>query len=376
MPWKVTTPMMLRQEFVQLAETQTVPLSELCRRFGISRKTGYKVLARVQAQGPTGLADRSRQPHTSPAQTPAPLERALVALRQAHPAWGARKLRARLTALGQSRVPAASTITRILHRHGLIGAPARPPGPWRRFEAPVPNALWQMDFKGRVATLAGWGYPLTLLDDHSRYNLSLQILADQQRAGVQATLTASFRQYGLPDGLLVDNGSPWGHADTLWTRLTVWLVRVGSRVWHSRPYHPQTLGKDERFHRTLETELLGIQQWRDPAHCQVACDRWRSVYNTERPHEALGFAVPASRYRPSLRAFPEPLPPIVYPAGLAVRKVQSGGHCSFQGYGFTLPQAFTGCPIALRPTGCDGVYDVLFCHQEITQLNLRECYKV
>ena len=374
MPWRARTSVSLRQEFVQFAARQTVPLSELCRRYGISRKTGYKWLRRYQQAGPAGLSDRSRRPHRPVGQTAPPLEAAVVALRQAHPAWGARKLRHRLHTLGWQPVPAASTVTRILHRHDLIlaaGAGATP-GRWQRFEHPVPNSLWQMDFKGRVATLAGVGHPLTVLDDHSRFNLCLQVLPNQQTAGVQGRLTDTFRTYGLPDGLLMDNGSPWGDdADHPWTPLTVWLVRVGTRVSHSAPYHPQTLGKDERFHRTLAAEVLSTRQWRDLVHCQGACDRWRTVYNTERPHEALGYAVPASRYQPSLRPFPEGLPPIEYPAGLLVRKVQQGGHCTVQGRPFTVPKAFAGYPVGLRPTPVDGVYDVLFCHQRILELDLR-----
>jgi transposase InsO family protein len=364
----------LRQEFTRFATSQTVSVSELCRRYRISRKTGYKWLRRFQTAGPDGLADRSRRPHRSVGQTPPPLEAAVVALRQAHPAWGARKLRHRLHTLGWQAVPAASTVTRILHRHALIppAGSGAGPGPWQRFERPAPNELWQMDFKGRVATLAGFGHPLTVLDDHSRFNLCLQVLPNQQTRGVQECLTATLRTYGLPDALLVDNGSPWGDdADHPWTPLTVWLVRVGTRVAHSAPYHPQTLGKDERFHRTLDAEVLTTRQWRDLVHCQGACNRWRTVYNTERPHEALAFAVPASRYRPSLRPFPEVLPPIEYPLGLLVRKVQQGGHCTVQGRPFTVPKAFAGYPVGLRPTTTDGVYDVLFCHQRLLELDLR-----
>jgi hypothetical protein len=151
---------------------------------------------------------------------------------------------------------------------------------------------------------------------------------------------------------------------------------VGTRVYHSAPYHPQTLGKDERFHRTLDAEVLTTRQWRDLAHCQAACDRWRAVYNVERPHEALDFAVPASRYQPSLRSFPEVLPPIEYPAGLPVRRVQQGGHCSYLGRPFKVPKAFAGYPIALRPAPMDGVYDVMFCSQEIVQLDLRRPLEV
>lgn len=379
MPWRASSTVSLRQEFVQFAGSQTVPVAELCRRSGISRKTGYKWLRRYQQAGPAGLTDQSRRPHRPVGQTAPPLEAAVVGLRQAHPAWGARKLRRRLQALGWARVPAASTVTRILHRHALI-APAGPgagSGPWQRFERPAPNELWQMDFKGRVATRAGFGHPLTVLDDHSRFNLCLQVLPNQQTRGVQEWLTATFRTYGLPDALLVDNGSPWGDdADHPWTPLTVWLVRVGTRVAHSAPYHPQTLGKDERFHRTLDAEVLTTRQWRDLPHCQAACNRWRGIYNTERPHEALAFAVPASRYQPSLRAFPEGLPSIEYPAGLLVRKVQQGGHGTVQGRPFTVPKAFAGYPVGLRPTGVDGVYDVLFCHQRILELDLRRLPKV
>lgn len=378
MPWQARTPMQLREEFMQLSRTETIPFSELCRRFAISRKTGYKWRARYAQAGAAGLGDRSRRPQRSPDQTPAEVEGTIVTLRAAHPRWGARKLRRRLQDVGLTPVPATSTLTRILHRQGLLEP--RPPGAaprWRRFEHPVPNSLWQMDFKGPVRTLAGPGHPLTILDDHSRFNLCLAVLPDQQTPGVQRALTTTFRRYGLPDCLLMDNGSPWGNdAAHPWTPLTVWLVRVGTSVSHSRPYHPQTLGKDERFHRTLTAEVLATQQWRDRAHCQAAVDRWRVVYNTERPHEALALAVPASRYAPSLRAFPERLLPIEYPAACLVRKVQQGGHCSVHGRAFKVPKAFVGNPIGLRPTLVDGVYDVLFCHQRILTLDLGGLPKV
>jgi hypothetical protein len=153
--------------------------------------------------------------------------------------------------------------------------------------------------------------------------------------------------------------------------LTVWLLRLGVGVSHGRPYHPQTQGKEERFHRTLETELLRTQQWRDLAHCQAAFDRWRESYNTERPHDALALAVPASRYQPSLRAFPATLPPIAYPSGMAVRRVQLGGRLDFHGRTLRVPKAFTGYPVGVQPTATDGVVAVWFCQHRITQLDLR-----
>lgn len=373
MPWQEVSTVSLRQEFITVVQHGTVSVSELCRRYGVSRKTGYKWLGRYRREGPAGLPDRSRRPHQYPGRTPAGLEAALVALRQQHPAWGARKLRRRLQTLGRAPVPACSTVTAILHRHGLI-APEGPGGrqAWVRFEHPAPNSLWQMDFKGPVRTLAGRCHPLGILDDHSRFNLCLRALPNEQTAEVQAALTATFRRYGLPDTLLADNGSPWG-CDWVhpYTPLTVWLLRLGVGVSHGRPYHPQTQGKEERFHRTLQTELLRTQQWRDLAHCQAAFDRWRESYNTERPHDALALAVPASRYQPSVRAFPATLPPIVYPTGMAVRRVQQGGQLSVHGRTLRVPKAFAGYPVGLQPTETDGVFNVWFSSHRITQLDLR-----
>lgn len=373
MPWRNKDLMSLREEFVHLVETERLPLALVCQRFGISRKTGYKWLARYRDAGRAGLADRSRRPGRLRFTVPAAIRAALLADRRAHPCWGARKLRQRLVTQGLTPVPACSTITALLHRAGLLGA-NQPAGPAarHRFEHPVPNALWQMDFKGAVPTGTGPTHPLTILDDHSRFNVRLQALPNQQTATVQQALIETFRRYGLPDRLLVDNGSPWGsdaaHQDT---PLTVWLWRVGVAVTHSRPYHPQTLGKDERFHGTLSREVLRDAHWRDPAHLQMAFDRWRTVYNQERPHEALGLAVPASRYQPSLRSYPEVLPPIDYDVGTLVRKVQQQGVIHFQGAVYKVSQAFTGYPVGLRPLATDGQYEVLFCQHRLTTIDVR-----
>lgn len=373
MPWMQQELMSLREEFVYLVETERLPLATLCARFGISRKTGYKWLARYRDMGRAGLADRSRRPRRVRPTLPAAVRDALLEERRAHPCWGARKLRQRVVTRGLTPVPACSTITALLHREGVLGTP-QPLGAAARgrFEHPVPNQLWQMDFKGAVPTVTGPTHPLTILDDHSRFNVRLQALPNQQTATVQQALTETFRRYGLPDRILVDNGSPWGsdaaHQDT---PLTVWLWRVGVAVTHSRPYHPQTLGKDERFHGTLTREVLRDAQWRDPAHLQMALDRWRTVYNQERPHEALGLAVPASRYQPSLRSYPEVLPPIEYDTGIFVRKVQQHGEFSFQGQTYKLSKAFRGYPVGLRPLAEDGQYEVLFCQHRLTTIDVR-----
>lgn len=373
MSWQEVSTMSLRQEFITMVQHGTVPVSELCRRFQVSRKTGYKWLARFTAHGTAGLADRSRRPHGSPRRTPVEVEAAVVALRDTHPAWGGRKLRRRLQDVGYRDIPAPSTLTAILHRHGRIEAAESPKHTaFTRFEHAAPNQLWQMDFKGHVALERGRCHPLTVLDDHSRFNLVLRACANEQGETVQAALTAAFRRYGLPERMTMDHGSPWGADPTHpLTLVTAWLIRLGIRVSHSRPYHPQTQGKDERFHRTLAVECLRAQPLRDLAHCQDRFDGFRASYNFDRPHEALGLAVPASRYSSSPRAFPEVLPPIEYGPGDTVRKVQAKGELCYRGQVFRVSTALRGYPVAVRPTPVDGRWAVYFCHHRVTEIDLR-----
>ena len=268
MPWKVQSPMSVREEFVAFASQPDANVAALCRRFGVSRKTGYKWLARARAGGGGGggapLADRSRRPRTSPSRTSGDVEQLVVTLRQAHPAWGARKLKRRLEDLGHADlVPARSTVNGILARHGLIApAASAAHAAIRRFERAAPNELWQMDFKGHVATGDGGRcHPLTVLDDHSRFNVLLRACADERLATVRDALADAMRRYGVPGAILSDNGPPWGSRgrDGNWTRLGAWLVRRGVRVLHGRPGHPQTQGKEERFHRTFKAEAIGAR---------------------------------------------------------------------------------------------------------------------
>jgi transposase InsO family protein len=279
-----------------------------------------------------------------------------------------------LRADGVHPAPAPSTITDILRRQGVL-TPARPqPHAWQRFTAPAPNALWQMDFKGHVPTGTGRCHPLTILDDHSRFNLCLAACADEQLGTVQAWLTATFTRYGLPDRMLMDNGSPWGHDATHpWTRLTVWLLRLGVGVSHGRPYHPQTQGKEERFHRTLRVEVLATRpHWPDLASYQAAFDAWRVVYNDRRPHDSLRLRPPAALYQPSPRPFPAVLPPIEYGPDDLVRKVQDKGQIFVHGRTYVIGTAFRGLPVALRPrvTAAPDQRDVYFCQQRLATLDL------
>lgn len=307
-----------RHEFVMLFEQEGVNRRELCRRFGISPTIGYRLWSRWRQEGAPGLADRSRRPQRSPMRTTAAIEELVLAVRDKHPAWGGRKIRRRLQDLEHQAVPSAGTITAILHRHGRIAAAASAGHqPFERFERAAPNELWQMDYKGHFATAAGRCHPLTVVDDHSRYAIGLRACGDEREGTVQAELSAIFRCYGLPERMLMDNGSPWGCSDCehRHTALGVWLLERGVAVSHGRPYHPQTQGKDERFHRTLAAEVIGRRVFADLAECQRRFDAWRVVYNTQRPHQALDLSTPVTRYRPSSRLFPEKLEPFDYGPG-------------------------------------------------------------
>ena len=373
MPWKEASSMSLRRELVELASGEGRNISELCARFGVSRKTAYKWLSRHQVEGLAGLTDQSRRPRQSPERTSQRVEAAIVALRKQHPAWGARKLRARLVALGHKGLPAASTVHAILLRAGLVcpGESAKRQ-PFQRFEHPEPNDLWQMDFKGHFALTSGTRcHPLTVLDDHSRFSLTLAACGDESSQTVRERLIGVFRRYGLPRRMLMDNGPSWrGDDGDPQSVFTVWLMRLGVRVTHGRPFHPQTQGKDERFHRTLKAEVL-TRPFDTLRGCQRAFDRWRDVYNLERPHEALGLIPPIQRYRESQRAYPKRLPSIEYAPDDQVRKVSIQGDISFRGHEIRLSKALRRMLVALRPTGEDGVWDVYFSYSLLGQLDLR-----
>lgn len=372
MPWREVSVMEERVAFVQLAQQEGVNRRELCRRFGISADVGYKWLTRWAA-GDRDLADRSRRPHSSPGRSSAALEAAVLAVRDAHPAWGARKIVRCLEWQGEPP-PAASTVHAILARHGRIVPPrGGQAAASQRFEREAPNSLWQMDFKGWVKLDDGTRcHPLTVLDDHSRFALCLDACLNQTGDTVRQRLEKAFRLYGLPDAFFVDNGTPWGDpSGERWTRFGVWLLKLGIDVLHSRPYHPQSRGKNERFHRTLAAELFDLRRLHDIAEAQRAFDRWRHIYNFERPHQGIGQAVPGSRYRPSPRAMPGRLPEPAYDEGEILRRVPtSKDYISFKGRLWKVPQAFRGELLAIRPTAEDGRYGIFFASHHIADIDL------
>lgn len=370
MPWREVSMMDERGEFVRLAMQEGANRRELCRRFGIHPDTGYKWLGRWTAD--EGLGDRSRRPHSSPARTEAALEERIVAVRDAHPAWGARKIASCLARAGIGS-PAISTVHAVLRRHGRVIAPGGGGAASQRFEMAAPNLLWQMDFKGWVRLADETRcHPLTVVDDHSRYDLCLEACGDERGDTVRGRLERTFRRYGLPEAFFLDNGTPWGDpSGERWTRFSVWLLKLGIAVIHSRPYHPQSRGKNERFHRTLKAEIFALRRLRDLAEAQRVFDAWREVYNFERPHEALGQKVPASRYRPSARSMPDRLPTVVYDAHEIVRLVPATkAYVSFKGRLWKVPQAFCGERLAIRPMTTDGQFGVFFGANQVANIDL------
>jgi len=372
MPWHQESVMSQRFDFVRSAEISKM-MSEVCRRFGISRKTGYKWLHRFQGAGVQGLEDGNRRPYRSPRKTLDDIEQLILLAREEHPAWGGRKLKRWLETQGTQGLPAASTITEILRRHGLISPEeSRKRGPFQRFEYAQPNDLWQMDFKGFFRVAARPCHPLTVLDDHSRFSIVLKACEDQKRLTVKRYLTEAFEAYGLPEAILVDNGGPWTTTTGRgWTKLSVWLLSVGVGVIRSRVRHPQTLGKDERFHKTLSVECIEGHTFSRINQVQNHFDKWRDVYNYERPHESVGMEPPASRYKISPRPFASPLPPIEYEPGDKVRKVCEKGKIKFSGRFWRVGKAFCGYPVGVRPSEEDGRFQVYFCRHMIREIDLR-----
>ena len=373
MPWRSSSVPAQRLEFVRLAESGRVPFSELCHRFGIGRSTGYKWLERFNMEGPVGLTDRPRRLKTSPGRTSNDVEALVCAVRRRFPAWGGRKIRGFLLRQGYTDVPAASTITTILRRHGLMEHPVATKRDFTRFERREPNELWGMDFKGDFA-LTGGGrcYPFGVIDDYSRYSLSLVACTNQRTATVKTHLTTAFTRYGLPRAMLMDNGPPWGYTPQHpWNPLTVWMCDLGIDVIHTRPRHPQTNGKKERLHLTVDVEVLNTRPgWDSIDEVQAAFDAWNPIYNHQRPHQALGeTAVPADRYQPSPRPIPDTITEATYPDHWDIRTVSTNIRISYRGHLYRIGKPFRGLRVAIAPTTERDIYHVYYRHHHIKTLD-------
>lgn len=365
MPWNETEPVMERARFLALHQEGLYSMTELCDRFGISRKTGYKWLERYDTAGLAGLQDRSRQPLTCPHHTPASVETALVQAREAHPCWGPKKLVAWLARNQPSLdLPAPSTAGAILQRHGLITGRKRRPKPTHPGKTPLvadaPNDVWQADFKGEFPTRDGQlCYPLTVSDAHSRFLLACQALTSTQTAGAQAVFTHLFQEYGLPTAIRTDNGTPFAStAIGGLSRLNVWWIKLGIQHQRIEPGQPQQNGRHERLHRTLKAETT-----RPPAADlggqQAEFARFQREYNTERPHEALDQRPPSTLYAPALRLFPRTLPAPEYAGHLRIRKVGTSGSIRWRGRFLFISEVLAGEHVGLEEVDED-VWEVSF----------------
>jgi transposase InsO family protein len=364
MPFKQMEIREQRVEFVVRARRKAEPLSQLCREFGISRPTGYLWIARYHEDGVAGIEERSRRPRRSPTQTVPELEERIVVLRQAYPDWGARKLRVLLGREG-IELP-SSTVHRVLLRHGLVRDQDRHQPAVKRFEREQPNELWQMDFKGpknwpKACTA------LSVIDDHSRYLVALEATARPEGALVRRHLERAFEECGLPEAMLMDHGIPWWNWQSFAgaTELGLWLMRQGIRLCFAGVRHPQTQGKVERHHGSLERAIIcrgapseGHQQW---------LDEYRHEYNHIRPHEALDMQTPASRWHPSPRPYNPNPPAWEYPEGAWTLKVDNHGTIDIDQLPYRISKALIGERV--RIVAADGRYLIYYCNTLIRELD-------
>lgn len=355
-----------RLQFIADALSDRYTMSELCARYGVSRRIGYKWLARFREQGRRGLVDRSRAPHSCPHAIGDELADLICSLRREHPFWGARKL---LVVLQRRhprvrRWPAASTVADLLARRGLV----QKRRPRRQVVHPgvVPlvtaaaNDLWTADFKGQFRTGDGrYCYPLTIADQHTRFLLTCHGLLSTETVAAKPIFERAFQEYGLPLAIRTDNGVPFAtQALHGMSYLNVWWMRLGIQHQRIHPGSPQENGAHERMHRTLKRQAVKPVQ----ATCakqQRQFDHFRHEYNSERPHEALGQATPGSRFAASPRPYARRLPPIAYPGHFLVKKVTTGGTIRFQRRLIYLANSLVDQPIGLEETE-DGIWRIYF----------------
>lgn len=351
-----------RVRFVVEARLGQLKFAELCRLFGISRKTGYKWYSRYEAEGAVGLRSRSSAPHTSPQRIEPDVATALLELRRTHPTWGPRKLLAVLERTEPDRDwPAASTVGDLLKREGLVQSRRR-----RRHATPTtqpfadcvePNDTWCIDFKGQFRVGSGLCYPLTVTDAVSRYLLCCRGMEKIDGVRVKKTLERVFREYGLPSRMRSDNGSPFASAGRGGlSRLSVWWVRLGIVPERIEPGEPQQNGRHERMHGTLKKDVPRRQSM---AAQQRAFDEFGDTFNNVRPHEALGMRTPAAVYTPSPRPYPSRLPELEYPAGYELRAVRHNGEIKWRNRLVYVSKALVGEVIGFRPED-DGLWAVYF----------------
>jgi transposase InsO family protein len=365
MAWKAMEVHEQRVRFVVAASRMESSLSALCLEFGISRPTGYRWLERYRAAGVAGIAEQSRRPHSSPARTVLKGEEAVVQMRRRYPDWGARKLQVMLDRDGMALT--RSTIHRILLRYDLVREQDRRSQATQRFERATPNELWQMDFKGPCRWPQPVG-PLSVLDDHSRYLIALAANGSTQAGPVQRQLIEAFDRCGLPQAMLMDHGTPWWSTKSPSgrTHLSLWLMRQGIRLCWSGIRHPQTQGKVERFHGSLQRAL--DRRGALPSDLQPWLDAFRREHNYVRPHEALAMQTPATRWQPSSRRYQPNPPPWEYPEGAWLLKVDCQGKLDLKGRKWRISKALSGEYVQIVPI--EQRLMVFFCSTLVREIDL------
>ena len=348
MPWECRTVEDQRKEFAQAAE-RCNNFSALCREFGITRHTGYKWVERYDAGQP--LTDRSRRPHTSPSKTPEEVERLILTVRSDNPGWGAKTIRDVLLKEGHRNIPCAKTVNNILNRYGCISLEeSQKRQPFTRFEKSLCNQMWQADFKGEFRMADNkYCYPLDIMDDHSRF--AIKIAPHLSTANVVIPVfTEAFREFGLPDSILSDNGAQFAGFRKGYTQFERWLMDLDILPIHGRIKHPQTQGKIERFHRTMKKELLDHTQIANIEDAKIKFCIWRDKYNNIRPHEALGMKRPGEVYEPSQRQYSDTIKKYEYGGEYHVIKVNSWGYVRFDKWQVYLSETMIDQYIEFRPS--------------------------
>ena len=354
MPWKKTSAFNERSHFIFDYNQQIYSISELCRMYGITRRTGYKWLGRYQSYGPDGLRDRSRAPKHHPNATNENICRMILDVREEFPTWGPKKIHAILSSRHPGlSLPSKSTIGDILQRHGLTS-----PRKKRSRAAPSslpfskcnsPNTVWCADFKGWFRTGDGSRCnPLTITDAHSRYLICCQSLRGTTLKQVQPVFISAFKEYGMPYAIRTDNGVPFAsHGISGLSKLSVWWITLGIVPERIDPGKPQQNGRHERMHLTLKNETASPPQ-KTLRGQQRAFNKFQHIYNEIRPHEALGQVPPASFYKPSTRAYKSRPKPYNYPSHILTRKVQSRGEIFFKNRKVFIGEAFIGDRLGLE----------------------------
>lgn len=375
MPWKELSPVDQREKFIKDLRFGLFSMVELCQRYGVSRKTGYKWVQRFEEEGRHGLNDRSKAPKTCPHRIEPVVARAICDVRRRHPTWGPQKILQWMEPrYPQMALPAVSTAGDLLARRGLVKKRRRRrihlhPGVVAAVTS-EPNDIWAADFKGEFKTGDGvYCYPLTITDQHTRYLVACHGLLSTKQSGAFPVFERAFREFGLP--IRTDNGVPFATTGIHGlSQLNVWWIRLGIQHQRIQPSSPQQNGKHERMHRTLKAEATR------PPRCnlrsqQIEFNKFRKEYNHERPHQALDGLTPASQYRPSRRAFNGRLPPYEYPAHFIVKRVTNAGTFRLKGRLLFIANALKQNLIGLEEVD-DGLWSIYLCNVLLARLNERD----